>query len=185
MKLLRSVLPLWAALLLVSLCGPAAAQGLRPQVELPDEPVRGAIFRHCSACHGIDPYAYFALDRQGWRMLIDQLHQDDNAVQLGGSDETALLDYLSEQFGADSIPFPRVYVPPTVTETFTDTEARVFMDGVCTECHELRVFKQRNTPAKWRDLMLEMRGNGAVLTDVELEKLVEWLGRMRGVEATR
>jgi cytochrome c553 len=185
MKPLYSSLLVLMALLLDSMCGPVAAQGLRPQVELPDEPVRGAIFRNCSACHGIDPYAYFALDRQGWRELIDQLHQDDNSVHLNGSDETALLDFLSEQFGADSIAFPRVYEPPTVTETFTDVEARVFMDGVCTECHELRVFKQRNTPAKWRDLMLDMRGNGAVLSDVEMEKLVEWLGRMRGVEATR
>jgi hypothetical protein len=166
-------------------CDTALAQGLRPQVELPDEPVRGAIFRNCSACHGIDPYAYFALDRAGWRSLIDQLHQDDNAVALGGNDEALLLDFLSGQFGADSIPFPRVYVPPAVTETFTDTEARVFMDGVCTDCHELRVFKQRNTAAKWRELMLEMRGNGALLSDVELEKLVEWLGRMRGPEAAR
>jgi len=47
------------------------------------------------------------------------------------------------------------------------------------------VLRCLNTPAKWRDLMLDMRGNGAVLSDVEMEKLVEWLGRMRGVEATR
>lgn len=181
MRLLSSAV----GLLLFLYGSTVAAQGLRPQVELPDEPVRGAIFRHCSACHGIDPYAYYALDSAGWRQLIDQLHHDENAVNLSGDDEKALLGFLGEQFGADSIPFPRVYVPPKVTETFTDIEARVFMDGVCTECHELRVFKQRNTPAKWRDLMLEMRGNGAMLTDVELEKLVEWLGRVRGVEATR
>lgn len=185
MKLLHSLLLMLMALALASLCARAAAQGLRPQVELPDEPVRGAIFRHCSACHGIDPYAYYALDRQGWRALIDQRHHDANAVNLSGSDETVLLDFLSEQFGADSIAFPRVYVPPKVTETFTDIEARVFMDSVCTECHELRVFKQRNTPVKWRELMLEMRGNGAMLSDMELEKLVEWLGRMRGMEAAQ
>lgn len=185
MKLLPSSPVVLMALCCAVLCGTVAAQGLRPQVELPDEPVRGAIFRNCSACHGIDPYAYYALDRAGWRALIDQLHHDDNAVHLSGNDETVLLDFLSEQFGADTIAFPRVYTPPAVTETFTDLEARVFLDGVCTECHELRVFKQRNTPAKWRDLMMDMRGNGAELSDVELEKLVEWLGRVRGVETTR
>jgi hypothetical protein len=160
----------------------AAAQGsARPHVELPDEPARSAIFEHCSACHGIDVYAYNALDRPGWQTLITTLHQQRWNTALPAEKEAILLDYLVENFGPETVPFPRAYVPPEITEFFSDQDARVFLEEVCTECHEIRVFGQRNTLAKWRDLVLEMRENGAELSDENLERLVEWLGKTRGL----
>ena len=57
---------------------PVAAQfggkATRPQVEPPKAPVRQVIFKHCTSCHGIDDYAYNALDRAGWNALIDAKH---------------------------------------------------------------------------------------------------------------
>lgn len=160
---------------------PVAAQtSLRPHVELPDEPVRSAIFESCSKCHGIDVYAYNSLDRSGWQALLDTQHRQQRGLALSRGNEAILLDYLTANFGPDTVPFPREYVPAEITEFFSDQDARVFLEEVCTECHEIRVFGQRNTLAKWRDLMLEMRENGANLDDENLERLVEWLGRTRG-----
>jgi hypothetical protein len=42
------------------------------------------------------------------------------------------------------------------------------------------VFSQRNNTEQWRNLVLEMRENGASLSNEDLERLVEWLGRVRG-----
>ena len=45
----------------------------RPQVVPPQGPVRQVIFKNCTSCHGIDDYAYNALDRAGW----DALHHGE------------------------------------------------------------------------------------------------------------
>ena len=156
------------------------AGGARPHVELPDEPVRSAIFKNCSACHGIDVYAYNALARNGWQSLIDTLHKQQRDLEISPQHESILLDYLVKNFGPETIPFPREYVPAEITEFFSDTDARVFLENVCAQCHEIRVFGQRNNTEQWRNLVLEMRENGAVLSNEDLERLVEWLGRVRG-----
>ena len=67
------------------------AGGARPHVELPDEPVRSAIFKNCSACHGIDVYAYNALDRNGWQSLIDTLHKQQRDLEISPQHETLLV----------------------------------------------------------------------------------------------
>jgi hypothetical protein len=182
MHVTRAALAALLAVIAVALPGLAAAQSLRPHVEVPDEPVRSVLFRHCSSCHGIDPYAYHALDSAGWRNLLEDLHPAPAALRMSDSDEALLLGFLVEQFGPATVPFPRSYVAPEVSGLFTDADARVFLDQVCTECHELRVFRQRHTLAGWRNLILEMRENGAILTDENVERLAEWLGRVQGEE---
>jgi hypothetical protein len=176
---------LLAGFILFMLCVPlhATAQqagGARPHVELPDEPVRSAIFENCSACHGIDEYAYNALDATGWSALIDNQHKQQRDLAISPEHEAILLDYLVENFGPNTIAFPREYIAPEITDFFSDTDARVFLENVCAECHEIRVFGQRNNTEQWRNLVLEMRENGASLSNENLERLVEWLGRVRG-----
>src|SRR5215813_12300689 len=50
----------------------------RPQVVPPQGPVRQVIFKSCTSCHGIDDYAYNALDRAGWDAHIPAKHKDLN-----------------------------------------------------------------------------------------------------------
>ena len=75
---------LWsvAAVMAAASVAPVAAQfggkPTRPQVEPPKGPVRQVIFKNCTSCHGIDDYAYNALDRAGWNALIDTKHKDLN-----------------------------------------------------------------------------------------------------------
>ena len=38
----------------------------RPKIERPDGPVWEVIRKNCTACHGIDDYAFFAMDKAGW-----------------------------------------------------------------------------------------------------------------------
>ncbi len=61
-RLTARVIILVAAALL-AFAGPAAAQlrrVTRPKVERPDGPVWEVIRKHCTACHGIDDYAFYA-----------------------------------------------------------------------------------------------------------------------------
>lgn len=169
-----------AALVLSLPAGAQFAAATRPQVRLPEGEVRNVILKNCVKCHGIDDYAFNAFDRAGWKALLATTHKKERGVTIAKHDEEVLLDYLTEHFGPDSIPFPREYIPPEIDTFFSDADARVFLEGTCAECHEIRVFDKRKTPAGWRALVVDMRERGASLSDENLERLVEWLGRVRG-----
>jgi mono/diheme cytochrome c family protein len=142
--------------------------------------VRQVIFKNCTSCHGIDDYAYNALDRAGWDSLITAKHRDVT-VSLPEKDRALLLDWLEVRFGPTTKPFPRTYVAREVTTFFTDSEAEALLKRACTSCHAIdRVNAARFNPDRWRVVTLDMRERGAKLQDEELERLVEWLGRTKG-----
>ena len=174
-------LMLTASLSLLLLAEGAQAQSAaRPQVSLPDGPVRNIILKNCVSCHGIDDYAFHALDRAGWQTLLAGSHSQGSEIKLAARDEQQLLDYLAKSFGADSVAFPRNYVAKEISEYYDNNSARVFLESACTKCHDVNVFGMRKDVAGWRALVLDMRERGAKITDNNVEKLVEWLGRVRG-----
>jgi cytochrome c553 len=168
---------------LVSLAGPAGAQLrriARPKVERPDGPVWEVIRTHCTACHGIDDYAFYAQDRAAWQKLIGDKHKSGEA-DLSDADRNLLLDWLASKFGPGTKPFPRTYIPPEITTFFSDPEAIRLMNRACTKCHGMdRVENQRKAAEAWRVTLVDMRERGAELSDQELEQLVEWLARVWG-----
>ncbi len=175
------------ALVLIALlmAAPALAQfgnkATRPSVVPPQGEVRKVIFKHCTMCHGIDDYAYNALDRSGWLALLDAKHGNKFSTMLSAADRDVLLDWVVVKFGPNTKPFPRTYVPPDITTYFTDTEAQALTARACTGCHAIdRVNDARFSPERWRVVTVDMRERGAKITDEELEKLVEWLGRTKG-----
>jgi mono/diheme cytochrome c family protein len=166
------------------LAAPVAAQiggrPTRPQVVPPTGPVRQVIFKSCTNCHGIDDYAYNALDRTKWDELITTKHRGLE-VPLAAQDRALLLDWLAVRFGPTTKPFPRAYVAPEVTTFFSDAEGEALVKRACTTCHGVdRVNSARFAPERWRVVTVDMRERGAKLDDEELERLVEWLGRTKG-----
>src|SRR5688572_21814427 len=92
---------------------PVAAQiggrATRPQVVPPQGPPRKVIFTYCTTCHGIDDYAYNALDRAGWDAHLTAKHRGLE-VPFPEADRAILLDWLADRFGPTTKPFPRAYV---------------------------------------------------------------------------
>jgi cytochrome c553 len=181
---------LGALALCAAICSaPVAAQvggrATRPQVVPPQGAVRQVIFKHCTSCHGIDDYAYNALDRAGWDAHIAAKHQSVN-VALPAEDKAILLDWLATRFSPATKPFPRTYVPPEITSFFSDAEAQGLIGRTCSTCHLAdKVNDARNSADRWRVIAVDMRERGARLTDIELERLVEWLGRVKGTNANQ
>src|SRR5438876_4782335 len=164
------------------LATPAVAQrgATRPRVQMPQGPVREIIRKNCTACHGIDDYAFFSLDRAGWQKLIETKHKSGE-LSISNQDLAPLLDWIVSKFGPNTKPFPRTYVAPEITTFFSDPEAKRLLDRACTSCHDIeRINAARYPEDKWRVLAVDMRERGAKLTDEELEQLVEWMGRVRG-----
>ena len=162
---------------------PVSAQpgrATRPRVTPPQGPARQVIFKHCTSCHGIDDYAYNALDRVAWDAYLNSKHRGVN-VAMPAADRAVLLDWLVERFGPTSKPFPRAYVPPEITTFLSDAEAEALIARACSTCHGVeRVNDGRHSPDSWRVIAVDMRERGAKLADNELERLVEWLGRVKG-----
>jgi mono/diheme cytochrome c family protein len=169
---------------LILLCLPLLAQiggrAARPKVQRPDGAVWGVIRKNCTDCHGIDDYAFYALDKAGWQKLIVTKHKGNDA-DLSADDMNLLTDWLAEKFGPGSKPFPRTYIPPEITTFFSDPEAFRLMNRTCTRCHGIdRVQGARKAEEGWRVTLVDMRERGAQLSDEELERLVEWLTRVWG-----
>ena len=173
-----------AALLFLIALVPLAAQNrrpTRPQVSRPDGETWTVIRQNCTRCHGIDDYAFFALDDAGWKAVLALKHKANGGYSLNDSDRKILVDWLVSKFGPDTKPFPRTYVPQEITTFFSDPEAHRLLDRACTKCHGVdRVEKARFPEEHWRVLAVDMRERGAQLSDEELERLVEWLGRVWG-----
>src|SRR5215470_17784497 len=116
---------------------PVAAQfarPTRPQVIPPQGPARQVIFKYCTSCHGIDDYAYNALDRAAWDERLTAKHRGMD-VPLPSADRSVLLDWLSERFGPSTKPFPRTYVAQEITTFYSDAEAESLVQRACSTCH--------------------------------------------------
>jgi hypothetical protein len=179
--LLKAGLVALAVLMAAPTLAQLRAGPTRPQVPLPDGPVRNVILKNCVACHGIDDYAFHAFTRERWETSLKDWHANQPVNTLARGDETLLLDYLTETFGTEHTPFPRKYIPPEIDTYYGDPEGLAMLDSVCTECHELdRVYETRGSLERWRVLLLEMRARGAHLPDDhDMERMAEWLSRVQ------
>jgi len=161
----------------------------RPKVDRPDGPVWQVIRKNCTQCHGIDDYAFYALDKQAWQSLIDSKHKSplaEGTPVLVEQDKNVLLDWLVSKFGPTSTPFPRTYVPPDITEFFSDPEATLVLNRSCVTCHGLeKVMNSRHNYDEWRVIAVQMKARGANIGDEDLERLVEWLGRVKGTNVVQ
>ena len=153
----------------------------RPEVKLPVGPVRDVILQNCTACHGIDDYAYNALDRAGWRALVEA--KAETGTVLSDDDRSILLDWLVAEFGPASTPFPRDYVITAVDSSlFTDDAAAGnYLATTCGACHSLdRVDTAGFSGTRWQAIVADMKGRGATVADENVEDLVAYLTRTRG-----
>ncbi len=179
-RTLWTIVVLWVAASIPSVSAQIGGRPTRPQVIPPQGPVRQVLFKNCTSCHGIDDYAFNSFDRAGWSTYIDRRHMA-HPVSLSASDRELLLDWLVSKFGPNTKPFPRTYVAQEITTFFSDAEAEALLGRACSSCHELdRVNAARFSPDRWRVVTVDMRERGAKVTDEELERLVEWLGRTKG-----
>ena len=136
---------------------------------------------HCTACHGIDDYAYNALGRNGWDELVASMV--DRGASIEDADRSILLDWLVAEFGPDSTPFPREYVvTPVDSGLFVDDDAaRDYLVATCAVCHSLdRVDTALYEKARWQATVANMRARGAAVADENVEALGDYLTRKHG-----
>jgi hypothetical protein len=157
----------------------------RPSVTLPEGPVRQVILHNCTACHGIDEYGYYAMDRAAWDAVIERMRTARSGriegMEIADADRAVLLDWLVTEFGPDAEPFERRYVVRAVTaETrLTDTEATQRLDSACGACHEPAesVLAADLDEDGWRSTLTAKIARGAPLLIDEVDPLIDWILR--------
>jgi len=185
----KAVLWFAIAVILAGSVMPVVAQNRRgrnrPIVELPKGAVRQVILNSCTACHGIDDYAYYAMDRTGWQKLIDSM-KEKGAV-ISDDDRSILLDWLVSKFGPDSKPFPRTRAEGPILNfgggdaAARDAAAKRLVESVCRTCHTLeRIEVAKYTEDKWRDIVSEMRTKGAQIDAADVAPLGLYLAKTYG-----
>jgi|RhiMethySRZTD1v2_1073278.scaffolds.fasta_scaffold381072_2 cytochrome c5 len=177
----RAAISFGSVLLIVAMALPSTAQrgGGRRQVELPTGPARKVILKSCTVCHGLDPYATRALDKEGWRKEVESMKQ--KGAEISDSDADILIEYLVNNFGPDSAPAPAR--PAAPANPAADAAARKILDTACTACHSLQRVDAQNQPQEaWEGTVANMRRRGARVTDEEVVVLIEYLARTHGVQ---
>jgi mono/diheme cytochrome c family protein len=155
----------------------------RPEVRLPDGPVRQVILKSCTACHGIDEYGYYAMSRESWARLVERMKTAKSGnvegAVISDSDREILLDWLVAEFGPDATPFERQYVIPTLTpeDLLSDAEARALLARACASCHaSTEAFRRASfTQEQWRATLVGKIASGAELLVDEVDPLIDWL----------
>ena len=157
----------------------------RPITDLPKGPERQVILDSCTTCHGIDDYAYYAMDRDGWQKLVGTMKEKGAVIP--DDKESILLDWLVTKFGPDSKPFPRTRGGGAVLnfgggdEAAKDAASQAILDTVCTTCHSLeRNLAAKRTQVQWRDIIATMKTRGAQLDDAAIAPLADYLAKAYG-----
>jgi cytochrome c5 len=159
----------------------------RPEVTLPEGPVRQIILSSCSACHGIDEYGYYAMDRAAWNALIERMKVTKSGLVPGAviadTDKELLLDWLVANFGPEATPFRRQYVVRPVTDEtrLDDSRAMLLLNRACSSCHSPLdpVLDAGLDQAAWRERLTGKIATGVPLLIDEVDPLIDWLERRR------
>ncbi len=165
----------------------ASRRPARPEVTLPEGPVRQIILASCAACHGIDEYGYYAMDRAAWNALIERMKLTPSGLVPGAvisdADKEVLLDWLVANFGPEATPFQRQYVVRPVTdETRLDDEgAATLLNRACLGCHSPLnpILASDLDEAAWRERLTAKIATGVPLLIDEVDPLIEWLERRK------
>jgi mono/diheme cytochrome c family protein len=154
--------------------------------------VRHIILRSCTACHGIDEYGYYAMNRESWLALVERMKTTKSGIVEGAvisdADREVLLDWLVAEFGPDATPFERQYVLPELTDAdlLSDAEARQLLTRACASCHT-SIETTVDAPldeAGWRRTLVGKIARGAPILIDEVDPLIEWLARARRAAAS-
>ena len=157
----------------------------RPNVVLPDGPVREIIRSSCSSCHGIDEYGYYAMDRDNWNALIDRMETATSGLiqgtEIEDADREILLDWLVAEFGPDAEPFERQYVVREVTDAtrLADDSAMARLTAACEPCHSPldQMLSTDLDEDQWRTTLTGKIATGTRILIDEVDPLIDWIIR--------
>jgi len=133
---------------------------VRAGTSLPDGPAKRLVEKTCSTCHSLDQAVAPKRSRGQWQASVDAMIQ--RGAKLSAEEAASVVAYLAANFGQRD-------------------RARDLFEDTCSHCHSLeRINDYALTKEEWRDETKGMISEGAVLTDEELDILLNYLAKHFG-----
>jgi len=121
----------------------------------------------CTVCHGLEALDKFKgiYKSNQWRDLV--VNMKAYGASVSDAEATTLVDYLTKNFG-----------PKDAAAGAADNDAagKQILDTACSTCHGLDLVQGLNSKKKaWTDVVRNMIGNGAAVTEEQVPVLVDYL----------
>ena len=119
----------------------------------------------------------------GWQSLLETKHKSplaEGTPVLSDQDRNTLLDWLVSKFGPNDKAIPENICSSGDHAVLHRSRSHLVLNRSCVSCHSIdRVMNSRYSADEWRVIAVEMKNGGANITNEDLERLVEWLGRVK------
>jgi mono/diheme cytochrome c family protein len=133
-------------------------------VPLPEGNAKQLVATACTACHSLDPITAQKRTREEWQTSVAAMIQ--RGAHLSDQQAASVVAYLSANFGKRD-------------------RARDLFEDSCSSCHSLvRIRDYAFTKEEWREETKGMISEGTVLTDEELDLLLNYLAKNFGPRPT-
>ena len=138
---------------------------------LPEGEGKKILESSCTACHGLDALDKFkgTYKSNQWKDLI--VNMKAYGAQVSDAQVTTLVDYLTKNFGPKD----------AAASAPSDDAGKSILETACSTCHGIDIVQrlQLNKEA-WTDIVRNMIGNGAAVTDEQIPVLVDYLTKNYG-----
>jgi mono/diheme cytochrome c family protein len=134
---------------------------------LPDGDGKKILETACTACHGLDALDKFkgTYKSNQWRDLVVNMKAYGAAVD--DAQVTTLVDYLTKNFGPKD---------SAAGGASNDAAGKQILETACSTCHGADAVQSLHLDkTAWTDLVRNMIGNGAAVTDEQIPVLVDYL----------
>ncbi|HXP89252.1 MAG TPA: hypothetical protein VN841_31320 [Bryobacteraceae bacterium] len=146
--------------LLIALLLSAASLHAGTPAPLPEGEAKQLVATTCTACHSLDPITAQKRTREEWQTSVAAMIQ--RGAHLTTEQAASVVAYLAFNFGKKD-------------------RARDLFEDSCSSCHSLaRIRDYAYTKEEWREETKGMISEGTVLTDEELDLLLNYLAKNFG-----
>ena len=142
------------------------------QNDLPAGEGRKILEDSCTSCHGLSALDKFkgTYKAKEWTDLVNNMKAYGASVS--DAQVPVLVDYLTKNFGPKD---------SGATASSDDAAGKMLLDTACSTCHGIDVIERLNlNKDAWTDVVRNMIGNGAAVTDAQVPVLVDYLVKKYG-----
>lgn len=127
---------------------------------LPNGPAKQLVSTACTVCHSLDPITSQKRTRYEWQISVDSMIH--RGARITDDQAASIVGYLTINFGKKD-------------------RARDLFEDTCAQCHSLeRINDYALTKDEWYEETKGMISEGTVLTDEELDLLLNYLAKNFG-----
>jgi mono/diheme cytochrome c family protein len=141
--------------------------------DLPEGEGKSILQSSCTSCHGLAALDKFkgSYKAKDWSDLVNNMKA--YGATITDTQVTTLVDYLAKNFGPKD--------GGSSAASSDDAAGKAILESGCTSCHGLDAIERLNlNKDSWTDVVRNMIGNGANVTDQQVPVLVDYLVKKYG-----